>query len=216
MLSNNLKEHKLSKEEYFRKWGLNPKICNYHFDEPFAETNISDLIKNVLAIKTQVKLEKLSTNATSLSFFSSLENDVYREHNGEIIKCFDYTVDDILISDKVRASLLDYESPEYCLFSENDRKEFIFHLFKMLSIGGFICQYEDFIYPYLDVTRDLYRDLVCVVREGDEIKVKSLVYKVIVENFPKSSEYNCYFICVDPLKKIITTLTNDFFSGAGF
>ena len=45
-------------------------------------------------------------------------------------------------------------------FSEEDRKELIFHIFKALVIGGGTCQFEDSIDAYMDVTKDMYKDLV--------------------------------------------------------
>jgi len=55
--------------------------------------------------------------------------------------------------------LLD-DSDNYSLFSEDERGEFLFRLFRHLCLGGAICQFEDNVQSYLDVTKAIYKDLV--------------------------------------------------------
>lgn len=52
------------------------------------------------------------------------------------------------------------DSDHYDLFSQLDRQEFLFCLFKHLCIGGSLCQFEDVVDPYLETTKALYKDLV--------------------------------------------------------
>jgi len=56
--------------------------------------------------------------------------------------------------------LLDEESEEYNLYSEYEKNEFVFRIFQMLVLGGTLCQFEDVIQPYLDITRKIYKDLI--------------------------------------------------------
>ena len=56
--------------------------------------------------------------------------------------------------------LLNEDSDSYCTFNESDREQFLFNLFEHLCLGGQICQYEDTIDPYLDITKQLYKDLI--------------------------------------------------------
>lgn len=56
--------------------------------------------------------------------------------------------------------LLDEESDEYSLYSEDERHEFVFQIFQMLVLGGTLCQFEDALQPYLDVTKSIYKDLI--------------------------------------------------------
>lgn len=66
-----------------------------------------------------------------------------------------------IVSDELRKCLLMPEFPSYdAVFSNADRQEFIFHVFKALCLGGRLCQFEDEIEPYLDCTKKLYKDLV--------------------------------------------------------
>ena len=64
------------------------------------------------------------------------------------------------MADELRRALIMEEDEKFCTFSEADRQEFIFHLFKSLALGGGVCQYEDTIDAYLDITRKLYKDLI--------------------------------------------------------
>jgi len=56
--------------------------------------------------------------------------------------------------------LLLSDSDNYEMFSEEDRREFIFLVFRHLCLGGAVCQYEDTIQPYLDATKAIYKDLI--------------------------------------------------------
>ena len=56
--------------------------------------------------------------------------------------------------------LLLEDSDNYDIFSNADRQEFLFVLFKHLCLGGAVCQYEDDIKPYMETTKLIYKDLV--------------------------------------------------------
>lgn len=56
--------------------------------------------------------------------------------------------------------LLIDDSDNYCLYSDSERDEFLFCLFQHFCLGGKICQYEDNVDPYLDVTKQVYKDLI--------------------------------------------------------
>ena len=107
-----------------------------------------------------VVFETMKHSITSLQFFDRLhEKGVVRE-NLQIVKCLDEYHDTFLVSDELRKCLLMPEFEMYHVFSETDRKEFIFHLFKALCLGGKLCQFEDDLKPYLNVTKRLYKDLI--------------------------------------------------------
>lgn len=73
--------------------------------------------------------------------------------------------------------LLDEECPEYNLYLKDEREEFIFFIFQMLVLGGILCQYEDILNPYLEVTRAMYKDLI---KLSDIIVYKYSVYIIII------------------------------------
>ena len=56
--------------------------------------------------------------------------------------------------------LINPESEEYKLFSEQERNEFIFRIFKHLVLGGRLCQFEDEINNYINCTKLFYKHLI--------------------------------------------------------
>ncbi|OXB71057.1 UNVERIFIED_CONTAM: hypothetical protein H355_001719, partial [Colinus virginianus] len=129
---------------------------------------------------TKVEATLVPCTQVSMSFFDRLYTEGIVRENGDIVKCYDEYYDDILISDELRKVLLLEDSDHYDIFSESDRKEFLFCLFKHLCIGGALCQFEDVLGPYLETTKALYKDLVSVQKDPEtkEIIITSTVFKV--------------------------------------
>jgi len=80
----------------------------------------------------------------------------------------------------LRRTLILEDSEEYTAFTENEREEFIFHLFSRLCIGGPVCQYEDYATAYLDTTKALYKDLVTVVKDqaSGELTITTIALQI--------------------------------------
>lgn len=74
---------------------------------------------------------------------------------------------------------LDEESQGYNLYNEFEKREFIYRVLKLLVLGGSLCQYEDRIQPYLEVTKSLYKDLIRYKYRHKLI----VVWKTIVTRF---------------------------------
>ena len=68
--------------------------------------------------------------------------------------------------------LLD-DSDNYDVYTESEREEFLFLLFRHICLGGAVCQYEDDIKPYLDTTKLIYKDLIGCVQ------IKSLFHLAV-------------------------------------
>ncbi|OWK17864.1 hypothetical protein Celaphus_00008849, partial [Cervus elaphus hippelaphus] len=115
-----------------------------------------------ITLGTEVKkIEAINVPCTqlSMSFFNRLYDEAIVRENGYIVKCLDCFCDPFLISDELRKVLLVEDSEKYEVFSQPDREEFLFCLFKHLCLGGALCQYEDVISPYLETTKLIYKDL---------------------------------------------------------
>ncbi|ESO07101.1 hypothetical protein HELRODRAFT_156718 [Helobdella robusta] len=167
-----------------------------------------------------VSIEDVSTTKTSMTFFDRLQNDEVVRKSGNIIRCFEEYYDDMIIDDELRKMLLVEDSDNYDLYSKEDRKEFLFHIFKHFCLGGSLCQFEDEMQPYLNMTRSLYKDLISVQKDPKtgQIVVASFVYKIVAKDkhgstiFP-SRENNMQdfaYVCIDPLKKHVYVLTHVF------
>ncbi|KAJ3114440.1 hypothetical protein HK100_001660 [Physocladia obscura] len=157
---------------------------------------------------TRIEKEETLHTVTSLAFFDRLTTiaGVVR-HDGSIKKCLDEYHDSFVVGDELRALLLMPENEHYDTYSEADRQEFVFHLFKALCLGGRLCQYEDEIEPYLTATKKLYKDLISVTKQNGVLRVSSLVYKILKVDssvsplFPKQHPQNFCYLSIDPNKR---------------
>uniref|UniRef100_A0A9L0IUG1 Cilia- and flagella-associated protein 300 n=1 Tax=Equus asinus TaxID=9793 RepID=A0A9L0IUG1_EQUAS len=156
------------------------------FKDPNVIPNLkllSDSSGQWITLGTEVKkIEAINVPCTllSMSFFNRLyDEDIVRD-NGHIVKCLDSFCDPFLISDELRKVLLVEDSEKYEVFSQSDRDEFLFCLFKHLCLGGALCQYEDVLSPYLETTKLIYKDLVSVRKhpQTKKIQITSSVFKV--------------------------------------
>ncbi|KAK3739647.1 hypothetical protein RRG08_010147, partial [Elysia crispata] len=135
----------------------------------------------------RVEVKVIPCTVLSMAFFDKLfEGEIARE-SGEIKKCFDEFMNEFTISDNLRQMLLNEDSDVYCEFSEREREEFLFRVFSHLCLGGRLCQFEDNVNPYLEVTKAVYKDLISVQKnpETKELSILSHVFQVhcyIVEN----------------------------------
>ncbi|XP_068936101.1 cilia- and flagella-associated protein 300 [Petaurus breviceps papuanus] len=227
-----------------RKWSMQGRLCaqTFGFDENFQayckeefflaffrDPNVISALKLLsdssgrwINLGTEVKkVEAINIPCTqiSMSFFDRLYSEEIVRENGHIVKCLDNFCDPFLISDELRKVLLMEDSEKYEIFSQLDRQEFLFCIFKHLCLGGLLCQYEDTIGPYLETTKTIYKDLVSVIKEPQtkNICVTSVVFKVTAydENgmcYPsiKSHEQSFAYMIVDPLKRHVNVLYHCF------
>ena len=157
-------------------------------------------------------------------------DDILRP-SGETLKCLDTYYESFLISDELRKCLLMPEEPCYHAFSSDDRKEFIFHVFKALCLGGRLCQFEDFVEPYMECTKLIYKDLVRWVQlfwEKERKKIDERVFRSVTKNpatgklqvasqvykitnaassvsplFPIEHPQNFMYVSIDPVRRYV-------------
>ncbi|CAB4023729.1 Hypothetical predicted protein [Paramuricea clavata] len=128
----------------------------------------------------KVEVDSVPCTIVNMDLFNKLFRQGLVRESGMIFKCFDEYVEGFTISDELRKMHLMEESDHYDLFSENEKKEFIFQIFKHICLGGDICQFEDNVNPYLDTSKSLYKDLVSVYKDANskELKTRSHVFKI--------------------------------------
>eukprot|EP00762_Andalucia_godoyi_P002600 ANDGO_03325.mRNA.1 Uncharacterized protein C11orf70 homolog OS=Rattus norvegicus PE=2 SV=1 len=158
---------------------------------------------------------------TSLAFFDRLTADNLVRDTGHICKCADrYLEHNITVSDRLREYLLleaEGETEHAGLFSDAEKKEPLFQIFKTLVVGGGLCQYEDTLQPYLDVTRDLYKDFVSVHKNPHTNKpeILSICFAPDLQNgdaaaalfpVPDVPGGNLCVFSVDPLRRTVTAM----------
>lgn len=153
-----------------------------------------------------------------MEFFDKLVDSDLIGPDGSIRGCFDESFHGIMVSDRLREMLLNEESEAKDLFAEEEKSEFIFELFRIISIGGALCQADSNIHNYLSLVKSLYRDTVTVYRDSKENKVQlsGKAYKIEkitgVELFPKNpdSPNNALILIIDPLKKVLTVIKQSY------
>jgi len=226
-----------SQRENFEKWGMvQMNVQNFSYNNYFDLESKEDFVKaffddavTKIAFKTflkgsqcslghmppvkYVKVKYLPSTVTNMGFFDRLfKNSVVRSC-GTIKKCFDEMIDDVLISDELRKMMLTDESDHASLFTDEEKEEFIYAIFRNIVLGGYCNQYEDDVQPYIDATKYVYKDLVKVVKDPKtkNLSILSTVLKVEMfdENggmiFPGNQSHAqnfCYFI-INPEKRTI-------------
>ncbi|XP_032214729.1 cilia- and flagella-associated protein 300 isoform X7 [Mustela erminea] len=195
------------------------------FKDPDVIPNLkllSDSSGQWITLGTEVKkIEAINVPCTqlSMSFFNRLYNENIVRDNGHIVKCLDSFCDPFPVSDELRKVLLVEDSEKYGIFSQPDREEFLFCLFKHLCLGGALCQYEDVLPPYLQTTKLLYKDLVSVRKnpQTKKIQITSSVFKVTAYDsagmcYPstKSHEQTFSYFIVDPIKRHVHVLYHSY------
>ncbi|EAY20714.1 hypothetical protein TVAG_390970 [Trichomonas vaginalis G3] len=155
------------------KWGLNgikARTFSYNGELP-VPFNPETFFKSFLNTKgigseevKEVDVEPLSAISIGNKFWKKLwtpPNNICRNATGHYInKCPDHHVHGMWLSDCLQVALLDEDSEEYEVFTPEDRRELLFHVIKLLVLGGEICQYEDEWDTYEPVITSLYRDLI--------------------------------------------------------
>ncbi|XP_072119557.1 cilia- and flagella-associated protein 300 isoform X1 [Mobula birostris] len=214
-------------DEYFQPYDKD-KFVQAFFKDPNVVINlkvVSPLTFEWTTVGVKVKkteAEEIPCKQVSMSFFDRLySNGIVRE-TGHINKCLDEFYGDFVVADQLRQVLLLEDSDNYQIFSDTERKEFIFCLFKHFCLGGMLCQFEDTVDPYLETTKAVYKEIVSVQKDPDTkgIHVISTVFKITASGdhglcYPstKKHEQTFAYLIVDPIKCHVHVLYHCFGGG---
>ena len=175
----------------------------------------------------KVDFTELRVASVSLDLFDRLVNgDIVRETEQlHICKMMDmYLPCGITVADQLRSVFMNEQESEFGqgLFSDEEKKEFLYHVMWRILAGGALNQWDDYFTTYKDFARDLYRDVVCVGKQDDEIRVLSHVYLIKAADglpflFPKSDEMepsngNYFYVIVNPTRKEVVVWYHGFWS----
>ncbi len=228
--------HIFTKENFktLEKWGLikNMELVKFRFNTSFELQDLQRFLKDlfndpcvrknfpiltsVILPDNQKKKEKfkykvLNTRATNMDLFDAMyENDLVTLDTGYIHQDYDTYVEDITVSDKLKQALLVEDSEPYSVFSQDQRDEFLFHIFKRIVIGGSLCQYENTVEPYLEMTKDFYKDIVSAAKEPETNKIYIRSVPVEILSIEKSNLYkiknhpqNFFYVVIDPYQRYV-------------
>lgn len=216
------------------KWGLSQEmeLVKFRFNTAFQLQDLQRFLKDLLndpVIKKNFKplqyvalpedrkqiehfkYNVLSTTATNMDILDAVYTaNLVTQDTGRIHGDFDCYCEDITVSDKLKKALLIEECEEYAAFDDNARNEFLFHIFKRVVVGGSLCQYEDNIEPYLDMTKCFYKDIVSAAKdpESNKIYIRSVPVEIIsVENSElykvKNHPQNFFYVVIDPYSRYV-------------
>jgi cilia- and flagella-associated protein 300 len=166
-----------------------------------------------------VEMHQLSTAVKSMTFFDRLEEyDIV--HGGHIRGCFEEIYEGISVSDKLRDMLVNEDSENASVYSEGEKKELIFVIFRILVIGGSMCQPDTEVKRYQELTKSLYKELLTVYKmpSTGEVAISGRCFQVLsvggVDLFsnPEKDQQNVLVLVVDPMKKEVTSLKVNFVS----
>ncbi|XP_035220083.1 cilia- and flagella-associated protein 300-like [Stegodyphus dumicola] len=230
------KKYKIFEErdfkEHLTKWNMekNLKLLSYSFHGDVREGEREQIIENLFRSSDvlmsigckefldsdgkdlAIEIEPVPCNILSMELFDRIYDNGIVISDGTIRKCFEDYVDDIVIADELRTMLLLEGSENYSLYSEDERKEFLFRIFQHFCLGGNLNQYEDNIEPYIMISKALYKDIMCVRKSGvpKKISIKSEIFKVVcykddVPVYPTSKQHYqdfAYIILNMPMKQV--------------
>uniref|UniRef100_A0A665UC20 Cilia- and flagella-associated protein 300 n=1 Tax=Echeneis naucrates TaxID=173247 RepID=A0A665UC20_ECHNA len=157
-----------------------------------------------------VDVEVVPCTKVSMELFDPISSCGILRPSGHIVKCFHDVHSDY---DELRQMLQEEDSEHYYVVGREERGEFLFRLFKHLCLGGEICQYEDTLQPYINTTKQVYKDLISVQKDSEtkKIGVVSMVLKVCAYDesgqcFPgrRAEEQTFAYLIVDPFKRHVT------------
>ena len=90
----------------------------------------------------EVDSVQLKTSVRTMAFFDRLLDAATGivGPTGNIGGCFDELHDGVSTGDLLRDLMLNQDSPNAQLFSEEDQLEFVYRLFRIFAVGGTLCQ----------------------------------------------------------------------------
>lgn len=226
-------------KEQLLQWNLNEtlSVAKFRFTGSFDQNSDVDydrLLKDLVrdsscaaklgfmgtpSTPATIQAQALSTAVKSMDFFDRLE-ETGITHGGTIRGCFEEIYDGISVSDQLREMLVNEDGENASAYSESEKKELIFVLFRMLVIGGSMCQPDYDVKRYQEMTKNLYKELLTVYKNPStgEVNISGRCYSLTgvdgVELFsnPDKDKQNLLIVIVEPLKKVITTLKVNFVS----
>ncbi|KAM6985595.1 cilia- and flagella-associated protein 300 isoform 2-T2 [Aplochiton taeniatus] len=194
------------------------------FNDPCVSANIRQMEAGVWVAPdskvVSVDVEVVPCSKVSMAMFDPLYTCGVIRTNGHIVKCYHDMHPDY---DELREMLQEEDSKHHAVLGREERGEFLFRLFQHLCLGGELCQYEDAIAPYIDTTKQIYKDLISVQKETEtkEISVVSTVLKVSAYDesglcYPgkREEEQTFAYLIVDPFRRHVCVFYHSYGVGS--
>ncbi len=194
-------------------------------DKPLCKKEVvSELIQNPVVVEKlglpaspekderdarKVDIIPLQCSAITMNFLEYLIESDFITDDGHMRGCMDEDIDGIVVQDKLRKFLTNADMSNASIL-HNVTDEFLFHLLRIVVVGGAMCQAEYEFTEYMEATKSMYKDLVCIKRKGDGgIIISSNVFHVDPNGrntgvFNRESIHNrCYAVVNEGRKEFI-------------
>lgn len=132
---------------------------------------------------------------------------------GVIRRCLNEYHNEISIDDLLKKMMVESDNDENNIFTNVERQEFIYHIFRSVVVGGSLAQADENIFSYISATKSIYKGLLAVIKKPSNpngLEITSRVYQVRCPAMSHSSlfltksSYNSCYVIVDPKKRLIT------------
>mmetsp|Transcript_32398 Transcript_32398/g.39433 ORF Transcript_32398/g.39433 Transcript_32398/m.39433 type:complete len:286 (-) Transcript_32398:52-909(-) len=213
-ISNDLLQDFLRDNQVVSKMGF-PSARNTSSNRRKDDDNFND---DVTLVDDAVEVQELSCTETSTNFiFEPLVREDVLTDNGYVRACMDEDFTGIYIQDKLREMLANPSSGNSYIFKKSEQKEFLFHILRLICVGGSMCQAEDHFDAWKEAIKYFYKDLVTVVRKerSEKLNITSKVYHVDPTGtdqsiFPLNNHHNKCYAVVDKDSRSIALIYKPF------
>ncbi len=117
----------------------------------------------VVANPVQITAEEMNISILNMNFFDRLYETVASK-TGIIRGCYEEVISDITVNDKLREFLVNEDSENSHIYTEDEKKEVIFAILKILAVGGSMCQPDPNLERYVNVCKAMYKDILTVYK----------------------------------------------------
>ncbi|VDO11411.1 unnamed protein product [Rodentolepis nana] len=151
-----------------------------------------------------------------MAFFDRCIGTVTHE-SGRIKSCAELPFGSLIIGDCLRRMLCIEGSEFYNLYSEKERAEFLFRLFKHIVIGGELVQPSEDFNVYTNFVKNLYKDLISVqkLQDSNDLVITSKICQVQVLSkdlvvYPSVNEHinDFAYLIVNPIMRHVIVLSH--------
>lgn len=157
---------------------------------------------------------RLSCSELNLNLLDCLEERGLVGKEGYIKKTMGELWNGVEIVDKVREALIVQDSDDFDVFDSEKRKELLVYLLRIIVVGGYLNQYDDYITPYRDALKDMYKNLVTVRKDpsSGQLFVDSHVYELNIFDSDSGEDHplSVCLLIVSPFVRTATILKYEF------
>jgi hypothetical protein len=205
------------------KWNLLPDLKVHKF-KPSQRLRSETLVEQVRSLITdpsvcatlgcpavpsaeegaEISVDELKCTVLNMNFFDALKHDNEIVTETDVVRgCMDETFEGITVQDKLREMLINPDSENGCVYSEAQKSELIYHLLKLVVVGGAMCQAEDNFSEWREAVKKLYKDMVTVSKNSNNaIVITSRAFIVdkwgdCGQIFKTKGVHNRYYVVAD-------------------